>query len=263
MKCIKVFTCLAGLLSVVSIGSTAGAQLSIDRGELNVQPTGNNGERVGVLTVRNDGAARAQGSVILEDWDRDSLGGNRFHKSGSMPHSCGSAIKVFPAAFALQPGQSQSVRIEYDGGERTTECTSLVVVEEVKPEAAIKSNISVKTRMGLKVYVTPAAASAEGEVSDVDVVTDSKNATTSVRVNFENTGDRHLQAKGHLEIRRLDNSVAAVADLPTVYALAKATMSVSAKMPELAAGRYVLLVVYDYGGAELAAGQIEYEVASK
>jgi hypothetical protein len=36
-------------------------------------------------------------------------------------------------------------------------------------------------------------------------------------------------------------------------------MRVRAALPALAPGRYVVLAVMDYGGAEIAAAQLEYE----
>jgi hypothetical protein len=37
-------------------------------------------------------------------------------------------------------------------------------------------------------------------------------------------------------------------------------MRVRAALPALATGRYVVLAVMDYGGAEIAAAQLEHEV---
>ena len=70
----------------------------------------------------------------------------------------------------------------------------------------------------------------------------------------------HLLAKGHLEFRRLDNTVVTqvpIAEFPT---LPGATRKVMIDVPgNLAAGDYVVLALIDFGGAELVAGQIDYQ----
>jgi len=85
--------------------------------------------------------------------------------------------------------------------------------------------------------------------------------STRVLVTYRNEGNRHVRATGRLEIRQEDNTLVQSIDLPAVYALGGATMQVRAVLPPLPAGRYVLLAIYDYGGNDLAAGQVQYEVA--
>lgn len=241
--------------------ATARGQLSIDRGELELSATGDVRARSGVLVVRNTTDARLQGQVTLEDWDRAPDGANRFHKLGSLPHSCGDALRVFPMALTLAPGESQSLRIEYTGGDRAAECTSLIVVEESRSAASRASGVTVNMRMGLKVYVLPTSAVSGGEVTDV-VVRPGTDAldSTMVTITYRNDGNRHVQAKGRLEVRRDDNTVVTSLPLPSVYALGGAMMQAKAALPTLPAGKYILLAIYDYGGNDLAAAQLEYEV---
>lgn len=249
------------LTATLLLPATAHGQLSIDRGELELKATGDMQARSGVLVVRNTTDARLQGQVTLEDWDRAPDGANRFHKSGTLPHSCGESLRVFPMALTLAPGESQSLRIDYTGGDRTAECTALIVVEESRSAAGRAAGVSVNMRMGLKVYVMPASGIAGGEVTDV-VVTAAASVVDSsvVTVTYRNDGNRHVQAKGRLEVRRDDNSVVTSLPLPTVYALGGAVMQTKATLPTLPIGKYILLAIYDYGGSDLAAAQLEYEV---
>jgi P pilus assembly chaperone PapD len=242
--------------------TTAHAQLSIDRGELELRMSGDAQVRAGVLTVRNTTGERLQAQVALEDWDRGPDGGNRFHTYQSLSHSCGDALRVFPLTLNLGPGEAQPVRIEYTGAERSAECTSLVVVQQAPGSGPKKAGVNVTMRMALKVYALPVTSSAGGEITDI-VVTRAATATDSTRVlvTYRNEGNRHVKATGRLEIRQEDNSLITSIDLPAVYALGGATMQVRAALPALAPGRYVLLAIYDYGGNDLAAGQLQYEVA--
>ena len=69
-----------------------------------------------------------------------------------------------------------------------------------------------------------------------------------------------LLAKGRLEFRRLDNSVAMqvpIAEFPTLPA---ATRKLFVDVPAgLAPGDYVVLALIDFGGPELVAGQIDFQ----
>ena len=93
-----------------------------------------------------------------------------------------------------------------------------------------------------------AAADSSGQLKD------------TLEVAFQNTGTKHVVARGKIEIRRPDNTTVAVVELPLAYALPGAIMRVRASVPALKTGRYVLLAVMDYGGAEIAAAQLEHEV---
>ena len=251
------------MLAVLSFTGArpAQAQLAIDRGEMFLEPSGDATKRAGVLLVRNTSSERLQGQVTLEDWDRSADGANRFHKYKTLPHSCGDALRAFPMTLNLAPGEAQPVRIEYTGSDLASECTSLVVVEEARASAAKSTGVTVTMRMGLKVYVTPATAAPGGDVSDF-VVTPAAAPGDSVRVSvaFRNEGARHLQAEGHVEVRGEDNTLHATVPLPKVYALAGATMRTRAALPVLSPGKYILLAIFDFGGADLAAAQLEYEV---
>jgi hypothetical protein len=107
------------------------------------------------------------------------------------------------------------------------------------------------------VAVTPTASST----------TPARNAAVTsaatkkqIAIRFHNTGGMHLLAKGRLEFRRLDNSLAAEAPIPEFPTLPGATRKVMVDIPSgLAAGDYVVLALIDFGGAELVAGQIDFQ----
>jgi P pilus assembly chaperone PapD len=241
------------------------AQFAIDKTEMVLAP-GDPTQRTGVVTVRNDGAQRAQATLSIEDWDRSEDGGNRFFAAGTMPQSCASSLKVFPLALNLAPGESQAVRITMDSSSvaSSRECWSVVLVETTIPETnATGRTLLYRLRTGVKVYALPRSLTVDGQVADVSLhsaTVAGDQAKDTVEVAFQNTGTKHVVARGKVEIRRPDNTTVAVVDLPLAYALPGSTMRVRASLPALSGGRYVLLAVMDYGGAEIAAAQLEHEV---
>jgi P pilus assembly chaperone PapD len=260
-------TLAIALAASIVAPATSHAQFAIDKTELFLSPA-DSAARSGILTVRNEGATRAQATIKIEDWDRAEDGGNRFFAAGTLPQSCAAALKLFPLTLSLGPGESQAVRIDMDAaGARSLgnrECWSVVLVESAVPETnASGRTLIYRLRTGMKVYVMPSGLSADGQVSDVAIHAASSptaGANDTVEVAFQNTGSKHVVGRGRVEIRRPDNSTAAVVDLPLAYALPGATMRVRAALPALAVGKYVVLAVMDYGGSEIAAAQLEHEV---
>jgi P pilus assembly chaperone PapD len=255
----------AAVLLICLIPGIAKGQFAIDKTELFLNPA-DTSARSGVLLVRNEGPTRAQATIKIEDWDRAEDGGNRFFAAGTLPQSCAASLKLFPLSLSLGPGESQAVRIDMDpAAARTTtsrECWSVVLVESAVPETGANGRTLVyRLRTGMKVYVMPSGLTADGQVTDVAIHSASvANAKDTVEVAFQNTGTKHVVGRGRVEIRRPDNTTAAVVELPLAYALPGATMRVRAQLPALAVGRYVVLAVMDYGGSEIAAAQLEHEV---
>ena len=262
-----------GMLSAIAAAlafaapSNAHAQFAIDKTEMFLTP-GDSARRTGIVTVRNDGATRAQATISIEDWDRAEDGGNRFFAAGTMSQSCAKALKVFPLALNLAPGESQAVRIMMDSSATSAsgECWSVVLVETTLPEVnGAGRTLLYRLRTGVKVYAMPRGLTLDGQVADVAMHAGTSPDSTgqlkdTVEVAFQNTGTKHVVARGKVEIRRPDNTTVAVVELPLAYALPGATMRVRAAIPSLNAGRYVVLAVMDYGGSEIAAAQLEHEV---
>jgi P pilus assembly chaperone PapD len=255
------------LVAATVAPTTVHAQFAIDKTELFLNPS-DSSARNGVLMVRNEGTTRAQATIKIEDWDRAENGANRFFAAGSMPQSCAGVLKLFPLSLSLGPGESQAVRIDMDPSAARSygnrECWSVVLVESAVPETGSNGRTLVyRLRSGLKVYVMPNGLTADGQVTDVAIHPASAtigNPSDTVEVAFQNTGTKHVIGRGRVEIRRPDNTTAAVVELPFAYALPGATMRVRATLPSLAVGKYVVLAVMDYGGAEIAAAQLEHEV---
>jgi P pilus assembly chaperone PapD len=141
----------------------------------------------------------------------------------------------------------------------TQECWDIIFVEEVPQRAAVKGNsLQYIFRTGVKVYVAPSGLPRDGQVEDMAVQDSATKRQISIR--FHNTGGMHLLSKGRLEFRRLDNTLAMqapIAEFPTLPgAVRKLTVDVPAG---LAPGDYVVLALIDFGGADLVAGQIDYQ----
>ena len=144
------------------------------------------------------------------------------------------------------------------------ECWAAAIVESVVPRIESGRSVNYHLRLATKIYQQPAGLVANGELLEMDVAPhrpdSAASSATRLEVLFANTGGRHIETRGELQIRRPDNSLAATLELPTMYTLPGARSRAGIVLPDLPRGRYVLLAVFDFGGDELTAGQIEYEV---
>ena len=231
-----------------------------------------------IFTLQNTSDKPVQATVSRQDWDRLENGDNRFLPAGSTGKSCGAVLTVSPLSIRVEPHSSRVVRLAvHSDAPLTRECWDIVFVEEVPQRASTRGNsLQYIFRTGVKVYVAPPGLARDGAVEDMAVVdapvkpspsTTAKPASTSaaapakqIAIRFHNAGATHLLSKGRLEFRRLDNSLATqvpIAEFPT---LAGAVRKVLVDVPrDLPSGDYVVLALIDFGGAELVAGQIDYQ----
>jgi P pilus assembly chaperone PapD len=257
----------------------ASAQLLVDPLEVTILTTGT--ARVSTsFSLQNTSDKPVQATITRQDWDREENGDNRFLPAGSTGKSCGTMLSVSPLSVRVEPHTSRVVRLSVQtGAALTRECWDIVFVEEVPQRAASKGNsLQYIFRTGVKVYVAPPGLSRDGAVEDMAIVdapakpasstpaakpvsvSNTPSAARQIAISFHNTGGMHLLAKGRVEFRRLDNSLAtqvAIAEFPTLPgSMRRVLVDVPRALP---AGDYVALALIDFGGTELVAGQIDYQ----
>ena len=252
------------LLAIWLVPAPAVAQISVDELEVFLRPDMAE-RRTGVIRVTNHADQAAQVLIDIQDWARDSTGANQFHPLGTLAQSCRQQLRVFPTALRIDAGRSEAVRISFEGDQATT-CWGIVFMQTNEaPKAAAGSQITYVIRTGIKVYVEPQRAVKVGDIDDVAMTTAPASASDSTRVPalsviFRNSGKAHLKPKGGVEVRDENNNMVArldIAEFPIAPADVRRQLVV---LPRLKPGRYVALALLDYGGAEIAAGQHEFEV---
>ena len=272
---------MLALCAVVGVSQRAHAQLLVDPLEVTMIAPGT--DRVATtFSLSNTSDKPVQATISRSDWDRVENGDNRFLAPGSSGTSCGVMLSVSPLSVRIDPHSSRVVRLAVQTNSALTrECWDIIFIEELPQRSTTKGNsLQYVFRTGVKVYVAPPGLSRDAAIEDMSIVDSAPPAAASatpasrtmteaspkalkrqIAIRFHNTGGMHLVAKGHLEFRRLDNSVAAqtpIAEFPT---LPGSVRRVLVDVPtDLPVGDYVVLALIDFGGAELVAGQIDYQV---
>jgi P pilus assembly chaperone PapD len=214
--------------------------------------------------VTNGGTEAQQFTLEDADWDRSDDGTNRFFRPGTTPSSCERALEVFPRQLRIPAGGTQTVRVSLRTDSLPSRsCWSLVFVEsEPGSTRQMTSGVKYITRIGVKVYYTPAETVTLAEV--VDFAQAAKHApadTEAVVLTVRNTGTKPIFAGGTVEIRRADNFVVAKIPVEAVPLLPAATRAIRVNLPtSLLAGTYVALAVFDYGADEDLAAQTPVEI---
>jgi P pilus assembly chaperone PapD len=272
------------VLALCAVGAVvsqrASAQLLVDPLEVTMLAAGT--DRISSsFSLSNTSDNPVQATISRSDWDRAENGDNRFLAAGSTGKSCGTMLSVSPLSVRIEPHSSRVVRLGVQpGAALTKECWDIVFVEEVPQRASAKGNsLQYIFRTGVKVYVAPAGLSRDAAIEDMAIVDappakaasspqakQVNNASSpsapkrQVAIRFHNTGGMNLVSKGRLEFRRLDNSLATQVPITEFPTLPGAIRRLLVDVPiDLAAGDYVVLALIDFGGAELVAGQIDYQ----
>jgi P pilus assembly chaperone PapD len=262
----------------VVVSHRASAQLLVDPLEVTVVTVGNT--RVsGSFSLSNTSDAPVQATISRQDWDRVENGDNRFLPAGTSGTSCGAILSASPLSVRIDPHTSRIIRVGVQNAAALTkECWDIFFVEEIPQRASSKGNsLQYIFRTGVKVYVAPPGLTHDGAVEgmaveDVPVAPPTSSTTVKsisstaaatkrqISIRFHNSGGMHLIAKGRLEFRRLDNTLAMQVPITEFPTLPGAVRKVIVDVPAgLAAGDYVVLALIDFGGAELVAGQIDYQ----
>ncbi len=255
----------SALWGAAALPRAAAAQLAVDQTEVFLDPQAT-GRHAVSFNVTNTGGDVVQATIYMQDWSRAADGQQAFVSSGTLPRSCARFLEVFPLSLRLTPGATQAVRVALTGGDTlTAACWSIVFVESSNPAPPRAGRqIRYVARIGVKVYVVPPGLTKEGDVRDVAVERhrpDSAGDTTGrdFVVTFQNTGGLPLWPNGTIEVRRPDNSVAATVEVVEFAVLPGDRRRLRVRVPLLPSGQYVALALIDYGGADVAGGQVQLE----
>lgn len=258
-----------GLTLFVGAAQPVAAQFAIDELELHITADGS-GAQTRVIPIRSNSDSVQQIRVTLSDWERDSVGGNLFLPFGTHASSCNGRVEVFPLTLQLGPGATEFVRVTFRGTDTADPgCWAVILTEAVRPPSSRSEGaaVSITTVMGVKLYVHARNAQAQGDVVSADVesfwvpaASGDSVLARDVAVRFANTGGAHLRVRSSVEIRNEATQVVARLDGPEAYITPQAFRDILIRLPSIPRGRYIAVVLLDFGADELTAAQVEFEI---
>ncbi len=265
---------LWGLGLLLAGASPLAAQVSVEDLEMHLQLKKDTVSLTQLVPVKNLEGRAQQVRVTVGDWYRDSVGSNVFSETGTVSAKCGPGLKVFPTTFQIAPGATEFVRVTYTPKAADPGCWAIVFFETILPPAARPeaqgSFLSLEIRTGVKVYVHAVDAQRAGSVESADVGLHWRPANPGVSrdsaqvreatVLFANTGTEHLRVRSTLEIRDAQGQLLRTIEGNEAPMVPGSARYIAIRLPDLAAGDYVAVILLDYGGDEIAAAQVEFKV---
>ncbi len=225
----------------------------------------------GSISAFNDNTEPVNLKIYLGDW-RQTDNGEQYLEVGEEPKSLSPWMRVSPNNLTIPPGGTEPIYYEIkvpNDPELTGSYWGIFFVEgepsatEVKDSSENASlGLNVIVRHGVKVYVT-IRGTEESHAGFVAARTENTpDGGLNIASTFENQGNTYLRPKVWLEVRDLSGS--------TVYTMDHRLMSIlpgverdyifELREDDLEPGRYIALIIADYGAPRLIAAQAEIEV---
>lgn len=150
-----------------------------------------------LLTLRNQGSQPTRLQLSAMVWRQTADGKMQFEPTED--------VVYFPAMLVLAPGESRSVRVGAVRQAGELERTYRVFVEELPPlervDDGVENGVHVLTRMGIPVFVEPAAVHRSAALRNARV------HEGRVSLEVHNTGNVHFRIRGLRFIGRDEKGV--------------------------------------------------------
>ncbi len=214
------------------------------------------------FSVTNDGDRPIALDLSLVDWERALDGTNRLLPPGTLPRSASAWISVSTERLNLAPGAAAEVTftLSVPGGVEGSYWSAISLEEAPRPSAAQGETVLVvRQRFVVKVMQTvPGSGGVAGRVASVRA---GGLNPLNVVVRFENEGTHNLPAvRGRWVVSDAQGDPVVsdtIESFPVLPGASRELTLRSGRPPGevLPPGRYLVIVVIDYGGASLASGQ--------
>lgn len=256
---IVIFTISCSTLSAVISVSSMLIELEIPPGET----------YIGSLRINNPGQELEEVEVRVADWNMTADGLTHFFKAGTLPQSLARWIEFSPIRFELKGGETREVKyiVTIPEGEEGTHWAILFVKGSPKlfTEKSEKGQFIVRTSFGfgIKIYQTdPNMATREGRITNMDIVKTGERSSLKVKLEFENTGDVHVKAKGRVGLRDEMGETVDQIEIKRFHILpgTKRILELPYEEEKLSRGKYLALAIIDFGGDYLVAAQRKFEI---
>lgn len=226
-------------------------------------------EAIASVQVYNPGPRPQTVTLRLMDWFRTPEGVH-YYPPGSLDRSLAPWLSLLePARFTLAPAERRDVRLllTVPPAAEGSHWTMLLVEGDAQAQAeasteAITATAQVTSGYAIALIQTdPTTAAPAGNLLELKVL---GHEPFGVQFLFENAGNVHLLVRGWTEVRNTAGQVLKHLELPPFGVLPGETRvrRVQERPPisPLPAGDYLALVVLDFGGSFLIAGQRSFHV---
>ena len=227
------------------------------------------------MKAENMGEETVSIKIATKDFIKGLYGEEKQVEPGTVKRGCAGWIRISPQKLDLAPHETRTINfsmtIPMDG--EGTYWGNILVSQVSKPtlsrtikKGGTSFQIFALQDMLIRVLVNvPGTEQKKGVITDISVKDQKTGGMTTIEVVFENQGNSLLKCNGQIQVR--DENGETVRTIPLEYGHAPFTVypggrrvvygHIKEKLPP---GDYILLTIIDYGGEDLVAGEMEFEV---
>jgi hypothetical protein len=227
------------------------------------------------MKAENMGEEEISVRVSTNDFIKGPNGEERQVKAGTVKRGCGGWIRISPQKLVLAPRETKTINFTmtvpvdakgtYWGNILVSQVSKPTLSKTVKKGKTTFQIFALQDMLIRVLEKVPGTEFKAGAIIDISLENLKSGGRATVEVVFENQCSSLLKCNGEVEIR--DDNGETVRKIPleyghspfTVYPEGKRNVYAPIKK-KLPAGDYIILAIIDYGGEDLVAGQMEYEV---
>jgi hypothetical protein len=227
------------------------------------------------MKAENLGEDEISLKISTKDFIKGLNGEERQVEPGTIERGCAGWIRISPQKLVLAPLETKTINfsmtIPMDG--KGSYWGNILVSQISKPTLSrtIKkgdTSFQIFALQDMLIRVlenVPGTEQKKGVIADILVKEQKTVGMVTIEVVFKNQGNSLLKCTGWVQI--LDENGETVRNIPleyghspfTVYPDGRRTVYGSMK-EKLSSGAYMLLAIVDYGGEDLVAGEMEFEI---
>ncbi|MDW8329151.1 MAG: hypothetical protein RML48_04115 [Candidatus Bipolaricaulota bacterium] len=263
------------LVFVVAIRVPLEAQIGVSAlsVDMNLPP---GGSFAGAYEVLNNSQQPRKFTVEIKDYDRNLDGGLVLLPPATHPRSLAKFLSVTPTEFTLAPGQKQTISftVQIPSTERGPNWSAIVVTSlysapspqggeaDQQPQPPIGVQIGTAEQFVTKIRRTdPTNAVNRGRILSVRALLPERDRPLRIVTEYENTGTTFQQLKVELRVINTKGEVVRQRQLSDVVLLPGGKQRIEIPVtPALSPGTYLALVIIDFGGDVLLAGQVRVQL---
>jgi len=213
------------------------------------------------LTIRNTGDTAEDIHISLCDWTIDREGNVQWLPPGELARTLCPWVSLSAWQFQLEPGESREVEVKLEVQEDPGPGSywgMIVVSGNPLPLLPEEGQFTMRMHItyGVALYYTNTkSALRAGVISDVRA-SPGEDGDCIVTFGFDNVGNAILRPHGYILIRDASGADVCRAEVDQFVVLpGKSTKIIKHIEGNLTRGCYLAIVVIDYGGENLVAGQ--------
>jgi hypothetical protein len=211
------------------------------------------------VTVHNGGVDATHIQVTLVDFGVAMNGDYQIDRAGARPFSLMRWASVNPREFDLPASTAQQVRLSLalpSGEKLSGEYAGIAFFQTRAVRHA--GAVALSARVGSKFYLTiPGTVKIDGAITKMTAGT---GASAQVyRVLYKNLGNAHEYLNGVVQVRKNGQTLQQIPMQREMLVERGGERLIEVEGNALAAGKYEILAMIDYGGKTQTGGEIVYE----